>query len=313
MRSPNRVLLNSSLKLLPYVTVFILILGGVTELISGAWTMPKNQYFFKVSGNYFLATEEFNYLGEKSNIREELGIYNDVSYRDFSLLLYLEYGFTDWFTLVLDLPYKNVTSQRTVSFYTETKEKITNSGFSDLRALGRLALLRRSLVFSLQPGIKVPMGYEIIDDIDAPNLGTGEVDGEISLLSGYSFWPNPLFITGGFGYRWRGGPVHDEYIYNAQIGYFLQNFGIKLALDGVRNTQTPPDIYGQTVVTPLPGGGGALPPAALGDDEDFLKIIPEISYKIYKKWFLQLGMIHVTSGKNIESGTTYSIGLAKVQ
>ena len=242
-----------------------------------------------------------------------LGIYDNVSYRDISLLFYLEYGLTDWFTLVMDLPYKHVTSERTINFYTETNEKIITSGFSDLRTLGRLALLRRSLVISLQSGTKVPMGYKIIDMIDAPNLGTGKVDGEISLLSGYSFWPNPLFVTGGMGYRWRGGPVHDEYIYNAEVGYFLEKFGIKLALDGVKNTQTPPDIYGQTVVTPLPGGGGALPPAALGNDEDYLKIIPEISYKVYQKWYLQLGLIHITSGKNVESGTTYSIGLAKVQ
>jgi hypothetical protein len=275
--------------------------------------MPKKRYFFKLAGSYFLSTEEFNYLGEKSKIREELGIYDDVSYRDISLLMYLEYGFTDWFTLVLDLPYKNITSQRTVSFYTESKERITTSGFADLRALGRLALLRRSLVISLQPGIKVPMGYKIIDTIDAPNLGTGEIDREISLLWGYSFWPNPLFLTGGFGYRWRGGPVHDEYIYSAEVGYFLQNFGIKLALDGVKNTRTPPDIYGQTVVTPLPGGGGALPPAALADDEDFIKIIPEISFRLYKKWYLQLNLIHIMSGKNVESGTTYTFGFAKVQ
>lgn len=301
------------LRLLPCFILVILFIGGITELTAGAWTKPKNQYFFKVSGNYFLATEEFNYLGEKSKIREELGIYDNVSYRDISLLLYLEYGITDWFTLVMDLPYKNITSERTINFYTEFKEKIIVSGFSDLRALGRLALYRKALVFSLQPGIKIPLGYKIINTIDAPNFGTGEVDGEISLLSGYSFWPNPLFFTGGIGYRWRGGPVHDEYIYTAEVGYFLDKFGIKLALDGVKNTQTPPDIYGQTVVTPLPGGGGALPPAALGDDEDYLKIIPEISYKVYKKWFLQLGLIHVTSGKNVESGTTYSIGLAKVQ
>jgi hypothetical protein len=177
----------------------------------------------------------------------------------------------------------------------------------------RFALLQSSVVISLQPAIKIPLGYETNPSIDAPSLGTGEIDGEFLLQSGYSFWPRPWYITGGFGYRWRGGPVHNEYLYIAEIGYASDKLGFKLSLDGVKNSQPPPDIYGQTIITPLPGGGGALPSSALTDDEDYLKVLPEFYLKISREWSIQFGLIQVVTGKNVESGTTYMLGFTRIR
>jgi hypothetical protein len=280
---------------------------------SGAWTQKKNGYYFKIAGSYFLTRNEYNFQGEIQKIREDLGIYEDASYQDLSLLLYLEYGLTEWYTVIIDLPYKNLTSERTINFYTERKERINTSGLGDLRFANRFALLQRSAVISIQPGIKIPLGYETNPTIDAPSLGTGEIDGELLFQSGFSFWPKPWYMTGGFGYRWRGGPAHNEYLYIAEMGYATKKLGFKLSLDGVKNTQTPPDIYGQTVITPLPGGGGTLPSSALADDEDYLKVIPEFFFKLSQHWSMQVGLIQVVTGKNVESGTTYMLGLTKIR
>jgi len=40
---------------------------------------------------------------------------------------------------------------------------------------------------------------------------------------------------------------------------------VKVAFDDLRSTFTPPDIAGQPVTTPLPGGGGAFPNVIQGD------------------------------------------------
>ncbi|NIP24003.1 MAG: hypothetical protein GWO38_09335, partial [Phycisphaerae bacterium] len=83
--------------------------------------------------------------------------------------------------------------------------------------------------------------------------------------------PLPIYVTGGFGYRFRNEPLHDEMFFNAEAGLTMGEALIKVSLDGLQNTSTPPDIYGQTVQLPLPGGGGEVPIRLFGD-QDFTKL-----------------------------------------
>ena len=80
-----------------------------------------------------------------------------------------------------------------------------------------------------------------------------------------------------------------------------------MGLDGVENTSTPPDIYGQTVVTPLPGGGGVLPDLVVGD-QHVTKVSPALIYTMYPGLLLQADVFHVLAGKNTLSGTTFALG-----
>ncbi len=79
-------------------------------------------------------------------------------------------------------------------------------------------------------------------------------------------------------------------------------------LDGVHNTQPPPDIYGGPVVTPLPGGGGALPDLVIGDQHS-LKVSPSIGYTLTPRLSLQVELSHVLSGTNALAGTQMTLGV----
>jgi hypothetical protein len=296
-------------------TIFFFLNLQITDAIGGAWAQRKNGYYLKMAGNYLYTNQEFNHLGDKVDILEDFVVYENTAFQDFSIQFYFEYGLVDWFTLISDISYKNLTTKRTVrgvAYFDSRDISITTSGFSDLWLSGRLPLIQSPVMVSLQSGVKFPLGYSTEPENDGATLGTGEIDGELALKLGRSFWPKPLYFTGGVGYRFRGGPNHDEVLFKAEFGYTLQKFNIKLTIDGVRNTSTPPDIYGQTVIAPLTGGGGALPDILYGD-QDYLKFLPAVMYKFRENWGINFELIHTAAGRNIITGTTYSLGIVIIR
>jgi len=94
----------------------------------------------------------------------------------------------------------------------------------------------------------------------------------------------------------------------SKAGYSISKLFLKVFYEGVRNIKSPPDIYGEAVQTPLPGGGGELPEIIIGD-QDIDKIIFTSSYRISQNISVNGDIFYLFSGKNTISGTTYSIGL----
>ena len=278
---------------------------------AGAWVQEQGSYFLKFGSSYFSATEEFNYLGDRLQILEEQTAFENASFRDANLNLYLEYGLTENATAVATLPFKGLRSERDVLFGggIETNREIVNTvGFGDVTLSVRRRLLPAPLVLSIQAGVKLPLGYHRRPANDGPPLGTSKLDGEAHLLAGRSLWPLPGYVTGSMGFRRRGGRLNDELVYGIEVGYRKGRLLTKLGLDGVRNRSTPPDIAGQTVVTPLPGGGGVLPNLVVGD-QHFTRLSPSVIYSLASGMAVQAELSHVLAGTNVLSGTVFSLAL----
>ena len=128
------------------------------------------------------------------------------------------------------------------------------------------------------------------------------------MLIGKSLFPFPAYLTGGVGYRRRSGPLQDQILFTAEGGYSFGSVLVKVTFDGLKSTIAPPDIVGQPVTTPLPGGGGAFPNIIQGD-QDIFKINPSIIVNLTKQIAMQGEFLHVYAGKNTVSGTSYSLGL----
>ena len=296
----------------PRATLALLVVGLLAgRCWAGAWVQEQGSYFLKVGSSYFSTTEEFNHLGDRLQILEEQSAFEDASFRDANLNLYLEYGLTENATMVATLPFKGLRSEREVLFGggIETNREIVNTvGFGDVTLSVRRKLLPDPLALSIQTGIKFPLGYEQQPANDGPPLGTAKVDGEIHLLAGRSLWPLPGYVTGSLGLRRRGGRLNDEVVYRIEIGYHVGPLLAKIGLDGIRNRSTPPDIAGQTVVTPLPGGGGVLPDLVVGD-QHFTKLSPGIIYSLSPGMAVQAELLHVLAGTNTLSGIAFSLAL----
>lgn len=280
----------------------------VTPPVRGqAWVKAAGEYYFKVSGSYFETDESYDSAGDKRPISFGLDDRRDTTFRDVTFEAYAEYGLTDYFTLVANLPFKIVTTDEIRSAggaFEDQRVELTNGGLSDLTLLLRTPLLRRPLALAVQAGVKIPLGYEQEPDNGGPQLGTGEFDGEFHATAGFSLYPIPAYLSGGGGYRLRGGEVFDDQVlYNIEGGYMWGRLFVKVRLDGVLNNG---DIHDPTPPMMTPDDaepfGGNDPNAS---NHDVLKLIPVVSYAFSPTFALGGELYHVLAGKNITAGTTF--------
>lgn len=282
-----------------------------SQLFAGAWTQKKSRLYLKISANYLNTTEEFNHVGEKQEIFQERFAFINTSFRDFNFNAYAEYGLFDRFTVIANLPYKILTAKRTEVVGDSVVSRILtlySLGVADLSLSGRYAIFKAPLAVAFQGGIKIPLGYDKNPRNEGAPLGTGEVDFEGNLLFGKSLYPLPFYLTGGIGYRQRSGALHDQVLYTAEAGFQQSIFLFKVTLDGLFSTTTPPDLAGQAIITPLPGGGGAFPNIIVGD-QDVHKISPSLVVKVSPITSFQLEALHIFSGKDTVAGTVFSVGV----
>ena len=305
------MLIRHSARGLFYPLLFLLLVQSTVH--AGAWTRKKGRVYFKLASLYLNSGKEYNYQGARLHLFQDLEFtYPQAEFTEFSLLGYAEYGLTDRLTLIGTLPLKFLRSQRTEvsgGGLVVNRVAATEAGFADLDINIRVALLQAPVVLSLETGVKLPLRYRNDPLIDRPPLGTGEIDGSGKLLFGVSLHPLPGYVTGGVGYRVRGGTrFHDQLLSELEIGYTRGRILYKIAYEGITSTVAPPDIYGRPVVTPLPGGGGVLPDVLAGD-QDIYKISPSLVISIDADWSVQLEALHVFAGKNTLAGTTLLLGL----
>ena len=280
------------------------------KLFSGAWVQKKNSYYLKLAASYLRTGKEFNHLGRQQNILEESGSSTNNTFRDFRIIGYFEYGLTNRLTITSDFLFKFLASEwiSNETYFQDERFLLNTIGFADLTISTRYVVLNRATVISIQPGFILPLGYDTTPENDGPRLGNGEIAFQTYLLFGQSFYPLPVYLTGGIGYRFRGGELHDEILLNAEAGFTKDKFLIKLYFEGIKNTIAPPDIFGQTLELPLPGGVGVTPDILFGD-QDFAKISPSIIYYLNKNISMQFELTKVAFGKNIISGTSYTFGI----
>ena len=278
---------------------------------AGAWTQPKGALWLKLSAGYLRTTEEFNHEGERLELLEEDPGSEDAAFRDLNLILYGEYGLLDAVTLVGGLPLKALRSERTglVGGGLLRRQEARNTlGAGDLSLSLRIRLMARPVALAIQTGLQIPLGYDERPDNDGPPLGSGNPNAEIHFLAGVSLYPRPAYLTAGVGYRRRGGRLHDEIPFSVEGGWRRGRLLLKLLVQGVRNTKTPPDIFGAPVVTPLPGGGGAFPDLVVGD-QHILQVTPAAIWELGSGLSVQAEIMRTAAGTNTLSGTTLSLGL----
>ena len=127
------------------IIIFLFFSLMISQLFAGAWTQRKNGYYLRIYTTYLFATEEFSYQGENQELFEEQLAYKDSYFKDIGLIIYSEYGLTNSLTLVGELPFKSLSTKRTVASFYGGDEIATTSGFADLGLFGKLAILENPL------------------------------------------------------------------------------------------------------------------------------------------------------------------------
>jgi hypothetical protein len=264
----------------------------------GAWVQKKRSYFLKFMAGYLYTTEEYDSEGNIRRIREgDTGI-DQTSYKEMSLVGYLEYGVTERFTVTANLPFKVVTSKRreaaTADAPMRTVEVVTG-GLSDLWLSGRLLLMGESTPLSIQAGVKLPLGYDATPPDGGAPLGSGKLDLEAALLAGAGIWPIRAYFTGSVGFGLRGGTnIANEYLFRVEGGFTPGNWLAKATLEGVYSADKSASDESSTLVI---------------TNQDVLKLIPTVAYRFHYRFAVGVEAIHTLAGRNTVAGTTYFAGI----
>jgi hypothetical protein len=270
------------------------------------WVRPKSGYYFKFYGSYFLTEEEYNFRGDRQAIDAENSTTSDASFREIAITAYLEYGITDYLTLVSKLPFRILTTEETLTpIFMATPREITRStgNFSDLTLHLRAPILQGRLALAVQGGAKIPLGYREVPGQGLPAVGTAHLDGELGMYCGWNFYPVEAYVSAGVAYVARGGELHDQVAYQVQAGYTYRRAFFKLQLDGIESTVAPPDLAGTPVVQP-----GRVDQLQFGD-QNVLKLTPVVSYAVTERLSVTGEAYHVLGGENTLAGTTYAVGV----
>lgn len=277
--------------------VFALHVAGSAH--AGAWTQSPQGYFFKLSANYLNTKSEFDAGGNEIDMFATIEDENrtDGEFRDANVSAYLEYGILDGVTLIGQAAVKNVASRYVLVQDTGSRREFDGStfGFGDFMAGLRYRIAARPVALALQGAVKLPVGYDAEPPAPEPPLGNGESDAEVRALAGYSFYPAPVYVTGGVGMRARGGDADNELLYDAEIGLATASFLAKISVDVVRSR-------GEIVTA---GDFGAVTGEA-----DYVKLLPGIAVRVAEEAWVTADVIHVMDGKNTLAGTTFSVGVA---
>jgi len=261
---------------------FCCLIALCSQVEAGAWTQNAGGYYLKLGANYLNSQGDLD--GQGNRVPKVL----NGMMKDFNLSAYVEYGLTKETTLVVFVPYKRLSDTR---IFPTGIARERRSGMGDLEVrLRQLVINRSSWVGSIAVGAKVPLWYGS-EGLSRVPLSSREVDVDSRALLGLSFHPG--YATGELGYRYRGGLFSNEIFYSLEAGWSVGPVLLKGLLTGIRT-------FGHCEA----GTGGLV------EDQDVLKFVPGVIYRLGKRVELSAELIHVAGGCNTITGNTISFGIA---
>ncbi|GMQ31594.1 hypothetical protein [Algoriphagus confluentis] len=256
------------------------------------WTKEKGEGFYQLSFNRFSSSDYYTLEGE---------LLNTNAFTQNSLVFYGEYGVTDRFTLIANLPLQVWNGFSTTE---------TVNGLGDLRLEFKHAILKKYLPLAISVAPEIPIGrannfaQSTQNDFESINLPSG--DGEFNVwttLSTSFALPNaPLYgsIFGSYNYRTQYEDISfsDQIALGVELGYQIAG---KVWVNGrLQGLSSVDDVR---VVTDF----------VRGDGTEFTSYSFGASVPVYKNFHLSFNYRNYAdflfSRKNLYSAGTFSLGV----
>lgn len=129
-----------------YIALFLICSIYVLQVKAGAWNLDKGKAYTQFSFTYL------NYGGLLNGSEKNIDLYRNIS--DYTIQLYTEYGLSKKINLVLNLPYKMVSSSDKINdvsnSFEDTLEAGKLSGLSNLNVGIKYLIIDKAYVLSMQ-------------------------------------------------------------------------------------------------------------------------------------------------------------------
>lgn len=256
------------------------------------WTKSKGEGFFQTSFSTFNSKDYFTLEGEKLLTNR---------FHQQSIVFYGEYGLTDKFTVIANLPLQNFNGFETTE---------TVSGLGDLRLEFKHSLLKKILPLAISVAPEIPTGRannfanSIVNDFERINLpsGDGEFNVWTTLATSFALGDFPFYgsLFGSYNYRtqYDGISFSDQMAVGVEFGYkFFDKVWVNARLNGLTSVD---EI---TEVTDF----------VRGDGTEYTSYSIGASVPVYKEFHLNLNYRNFNDllfkRKNIYSGGVFTLGI----
>lgn len=176
--------------------VLSLLLFREAALLAQAWPRDSGKVYAKLSYGTSTASEQFSFDGRVKDYADNVP---ENAFFDRSLYFYGELGLTRNLTLVASVPYKRVIVRDAAFRY-----RTFALGDAQIGARyglnGLLGLEGGSEAVAANVSVSLPLGYS---RNLTPSAGSGQINADLNVSYGHSFYPLPLYAQGAFGYRYR--------------------------------------------------------------------------------------------------------------
>ncbi len=204
--SPFHVAFKNKLRL---AGMMILLMSAFTTIAGGGWTQEKGYGFNSLSFTFISAHRYFSQSGQ------DIFLARNVT--DITLNHYLEYGITDRFTFISNLPFKYIATGKTVFGNHQSSTILADGnllGTSNNQFGMRINLLKKNFILSVQALISLPT---IMQD-DSRGLITGYdafiVAPEIQIAKSFK----KFYFSSGFGVSLKTNQFSDDINAALEIG-----------------------------------------------------------------------------------------------
>lgn len=227
------------------LAVFMLVsLLSIQNAFAGAWTVPKYKIWLEQYMKWNYAKDTFNESGDFTSSGDHVKNFRSWEYVMESKL---EFGATDWLTLLSGLEYKSSEYKeydRPASWGSYARK---NHGITSVKLGGRLRFIKDPLVVSTQTKVFIYPGYGIYHGDDPayqnqPSIGHGDDAVEQRIMIGKKFdvpihndLRVPVYFGAETGYRWRNRHVCNDIPYFFETGFWpVEWLLVKTEIDGYK-------------------------------------------------------------------------------
>ncbi|NNF58561.1 MAG: hypothetical protein HKN04_09985 [Rhodothermaceae bacterium] len=164
--------------------------------LAQAWPQQAGHGYLKLAYGTATASEQFSFDGRRRAYAEGV---NDDAFFDRSVYAYAEFGLTRQITLVGAIPFRRV-------FVRDAAFRYRTYGLGSATLAARVGLkpllgwMSDADALAATVAFTLPTGYT---RNRTPSAGAGQVDAEVLLAYGRSFYPAPVYAQLSAGYRHR--------------------------------------------------------------------------------------------------------------
>ncbi|TXF89827.1 hypothetical protein FUA23_09075 [Neolewinella aurantiaca] len=275
-----------------FILLFLVTIA--TSLSAGPWPRAKGDGYLKLYEFWLRFDEHYTSTGELDP-NATLGLYNTA--------IYGEYGLTDRFTAVVNLPFysRNVINEQvsgTRGDVLTPGEAISGLGDADIALRYGLNKPGAKFPVALTLTLGLPLGEDRGGELNNLQTGDGEFNQMLELSAGRSLGNN-AYATASFGVNNRTNGFSDELRFGLEAGYALADRRVWLIgrLTGSESFQN-----GETAAT-------FSSTSVFSNNAEYLSLGGEVNVYVTDKIGLSAGAATALSGRIIAAAPAYSAGI----